>query len=162
MVKYLISTFVFILASFANAQSTLAQMNFSVRNGSKVFNVQKFSKKHLYILGFGIEWANFDPKIDSSGFNLFKTEGIKFISPEQPTDCYLSDPITISNPISGYINGIEAGSNAIQIALKGDNCASYVENLKTHHLIVEFKNVQPIEQGAPITPIFRLEILDLP
>lgn len=162
MLKYLILIFIAGSVASANTETTLAQMNFAVRNGNKVFGVQTIPKKHLYIITFGLQWAGFDQTIHANGYNMARTAGIKFVSPAVPSQCFLSDPIAISKPISGYINGITDGSNLIQIALKGDSCAQYVQELKDYNFIAEFKNVEAMQVGAPITPVLRVEILDLP
>lgn len=162
MLKYFISILVFGVVVSANAEPVLAQMHFAIRNGNKIFSVQSFPKKHLHIITFGLQWANFDQTIHTNGYNMAKTTGVKFISPEVPEKCFLSDPITTSKPISGYINGIADGSNLIQIALKGDSCSEYVEALKYSNFIADFKHVESMHVGAPLTSVLRVEILDLP
>ena len=146
-----ISAIICMLTLNANADVTEAKMHFMVRDGNKVFGVQHFPKKNLYIINFELLWSNFNQEVHSNGYNLVRTTGLEFVSPVRPEKCYLSDPITVTHPISGYINGVEEGSSSIQIALKGEDCAKYVEDLKDSNFVADFKNVQALQQGAPIT-----------
>jgi hypothetical protein len=146
----------------AKAEDVLAQTKFYIRNGNKEFGVQHISKKKLYLIHFGLIWTNFNQQIHSYGYKLSGSTGIQFISPTMPAGCFLSDPLTVNMPIIGFLNGVDAGSNLLQIAIKGSTCDQFVAELGRSNFVAIFKNVPAQQIGAPSTPNLRLEVIELP
>lgn len=59
-----------ISAGYANAEEILAQTHFLVRDGNKEFSVQHYASRDLYIVLFGLLWANFNQQIHSMAISF--------------------------------------------------------------------------------------------
>ena len=160
--RFILMAFILVSAVYANADEVLAQTHFLTRNGNKEFSVQHFSSRNLYIVHFGLLWSNFDQTVHSNGYKLSDAQVIHFVSPALPEKCQLADSATARKPVLGYLNGVDAGSNLLQLVLKGKTCDQYVEQLKQMNFVVTFEDVPAMQSGAPLTESLRLEVLDLP
>lgn len=149
------------LAQEEGPQEVLAQNKFLERNGKKEFSIQHFPSRNIFAVRFGLEWSNFDSATHSNGYRLTGLQDVKFIQPLLTKGCYLAEPAAVTNPVLGYLNGMQGGSNMISIVFHGD-CQSYVDQLKTTPFIAVFKNVPAMTKEAPVTELLRVEVVETP
>lgn len=144
----------------AGCDKKVAYVKFILKNGKKILNIQNIPSKNLYIINFGFEWAYFSPE-HLGGYNFQKSSGGGIYSPSLNVGCFIADPVSVKVPISGFINGLEGGTGALQLTLKG-KCQPFIDALNTQAFSMYFKDIQSMQANAPATPILWLYIQDLP
>lgn len=120
--------------------------------GKKIFGCQYFSSKEIGVCNMSFEWTN--KAAEEFGYRLYESKEQKFTHPPIPAGCEL-------RKFSGHISSQGGWVQQISLQLRGPNCGSFIDSLKTSKIQMEFKDV-PSEVGTEVFSLVQMDVDDLP